>query len=179
MKGNKNKFFSIADVPEASDPSHPFGTMAFQSHLAQIGISVEPITQLAQQTPDTFANTSNVEPFIEFSRKMVENFFNYCASFSITQAQMTPNPSETYVPISPLQNWFTNFQRRFEQNPYFWRSWHVHYKTLYHSGFIHIFVTIVQRIIKCDWVIKHVAELVIIISALFWTRLLDWKMNGL
>ena len=96
--------------------------MTFQSHLAQIGISVEPLTQLAQQTPDTFASTTTVEPFLEFSRKMLESFSNYAASFAITQAQMTPNPSETYVPLSTLQTWFTNFQRRLEQNLYFWRS---------------------------------------------------------
>ena len=95
----------------------------FQSHLVQIGISVEPLTQLAQQTPDTFASSTTVEPFLEFSRKMLESFFNYAASFAITQAQMTPNPSETYVPLSTLQTWFTNFQRRLEQNLYFWRSW--------------------------------------------------------
>lgn len=110
------------DAAGAGDPSHPFGSMTFETHLAQIGISVEPLTQLAQQTPDTFANTSNVEPFLEFGRKMLESFFNFASSYTITQAQMTPNPNETYVPISPLQNWFTNFQRRFEQNPYFWRS---------------------------------------------------------
>lgn len=104
------------------DPTHPFGSLTFESHLAQIGISVEPLTQLAQQTPDTFANTSTVEPFIEFSTKMVESLFNYAASFGQTQAQMTPNPTETYVPLSTLQQWYTNFQRRLEQNLYFWRS---------------------------------------------------------
>ncbi|XP_067655894.1 protein Hikeshi-like [Haliotis asinina] len=97
-----------------------FGQQA--SHNAQIGISVEPLSQLAQQTPVTQANVSSVEAFVEYSRKMLENFFNFASSFAVTQSQMTPNPSETFVPISTLQKWFENFQRRLEQNPNFWRS---------------------------------------------------------
>ncbi|XP_041367882.1 protein OPI10 homolog [Gigantopelta aegis] len=92
------------------------------SHLAQIGISVEPLSQLAQQTPTTLAATSTLEPFLEFSQKMLENFVNYCSSFTINQSQMAPNPTETYIPLSTLQTWFQNFQRRLQQNPYFWRS---------------------------------------------------------
>ena len=116
-------YFFFVETTDGADPSHPFGSMTFQSHLAQIGISVEPLTQLAQQIPNTFATTTSVEPFLEFSRKMLESFFNYASSFAVTQAKMTPNPEETYVPLSTLQNWFTNFQRRLEQNLYFWRSW--------------------------------------------------------
>ncbi|XP_046560052.1 protein Hikeshi-like [Haliotis rubra] len=97
-----------------------FGQQA--SHNAQIGISVEPLSQLAQQTPVTQASVSSVEAFVEYSRKMLENFFNFASSFAVTQSQMTPNPSETFVPISTLQKWFENFQRRLEQNPNFWRS---------------------------------------------------------
>ncbi|XP_046360663.1 protein Hikeshi-like [Haliotis cracherodii] len=97
-----------------------FGQQA--SHNAQIGISVEPLAQLAQQTPVTQATVSSVESFVEYSRKMLENFFNFASSFAVTQSQMTPNPSETFVPISTLQKWFENFQRRLEQNPNFWRT---------------------------------------------------------
>ncbi|XP_060065016.1 protein Hikeshi-like [Ylistrum balloti] len=108
---------------DASVSGHPFGQFGGQqSHMAQIGISVEPLTQLSQQTPVTQAKPSSVEPFVEFSQKMLENFFNYASSFGLTQAQMTPNPSETYVPLSTLQSWFQTFQRRLQQNPYFWRS---------------------------------------------------------
>ncbi|KAL3842587.1 hypothetical protein ACJMK2_020581 [Sinanodonta woodiana] len=101
--------------------SHPFGQVD-QSHLAQIGISAEPLDQLAQQTPEILANTSTAEPFLEFSTKMLENLFNYSSSFAVTQSQMMPNPTETYVPMSSLRNWFQNFHRRLQQNPYFWRS---------------------------------------------------------
>ena len=93
-----------------------------QSHLAQIGISVEPLTTLAQQTPIKNATASTVDSFMEFSKKMCENLFNYVASFAVTQAQMTPNPTETFVPLSSLQTWYQNFIRRLEQNPNFWKS---------------------------------------------------------
>ena len=33
------------------------------------------------------------------------------------------NGSETYLPFSSIQQWYTNFQRRLIQNPYFWRNW--------------------------------------------------------
>ncbi|KAL4225113.1 hypothetical protein ACF0H5_015806 [Mactra antiquata] len=102
--------------------SHPFGVIEPQTHMAQIGISVEPLSQLVQQTPATFSNTSTVEPFVEFSNKMCENLYNFAASFAQTQSQMTPNPQESYVPLSKLQQWYQNFMRRFEQNPYFWRT---------------------------------------------------------
>ena len=48
--------------------------------------------------------------------------FNYATSFAVTQSQMTPNPREAYVTLNVLQNWFQNFQRRLQQNPYFWRG---------------------------------------------------------
>ena len=102
---------------------NPFGQTSIQpSHMAQIGISVEPLTTLAQQTPVSNAAVSKLDSFVEFSQKMLENFFNYASSFAISQSQMTPNPSETYVPLSTLQNWFETFQRRFQQNPYFWKT---------------------------------------------------------
>lgn len=102
--------------------NHPFGQMEPQSHMAQIGISVEQLSQIAQQTPATASNTSNVQPFMEFSKKMCENLLNYAASFAVTQSQMTPDPSETFIPLSKLSQWYQNFIRRLEQNPNFWKS---------------------------------------------------------
>ncbi|XP_060585406.1 protein OPI10 homolog [Ruditapes philippinarum] len=107
---------------DSNNSSHPFGQMEPQSHLAQIGISVEPLTELSQQTPATLTKTANVEPFVEFSKTMCENLFNYASSFTQTQAQMVPNPNEMFVPLSKLQQWYENFLRRLQQNPYFWRS---------------------------------------------------------
>ncbi|XP_045176445.1 protein OPI10 homolog [Mercenaria mercenaria] len=115
--------FKITNLKSTdSSSSHPFGQVEPQSHMAQIGISVEPLAQLSQQTPATLTNTLNVEPFVEFSKTMCENLFNFASSFAQTQAQMVPNPNEMFVPVSKLQQWYENFLRRLQQNPYFWRS---------------------------------------------------------
>ena len=37
---------------------------------------------------------------MEFSSKMLESFYNYASSFAQTQAQMIPQPQETFVPLS-------------------------------------------------------------------------------
>lgn len=88
------------------------------SHIAQIGISVEPEASVMQQTPST---TNDANTYFQFGQRMLESFINFASSFTVTQAQMLPNPSETYVPLSTLTTWFNNFQRRLEQNPNFWK----------------------------------------------------------
>lgn len=103
---------------EAQETIMNFGEAAI-SHSAQIGISIEPEINLSQQAA-MITNNEAVSHF-EFGKKMLENFFNFASSFSITQAQMVPNPSETYVPLSTLSTWYQNFQRRLEQNPNFWK----------------------------------------------------------
>ncbi|CAH1787190.1 unnamed protein product [Owenia fusiformis] len=116
--------FKITKLKPDGGSAQPFG-MSFQqqaSHVAQIGVSVEPLDQLAQQTPDQSAAISDTNTFVEFSTKMCENLFNYVASFTQTQSQMTPMPTETFVPLSTLQRWYENFQRRLQQNPLFWKS---------------------------------------------------------
>lgn len=96
-----------------------FGQQLF-SHNAQIGISVEPILHVQQQSAMvTNQTTSN---YVLFCQKMLENFLNYASSFGVTQAQMTPNPSETFIPLSVLQLWYSTFERRLQQNPNFWRT---------------------------------------------------------
>lgn len=95
-----------------------FGGEAELSHIAQIGISIEPETSVIQQTPSI---TDSPATLYAFGQKMLENFVNFASSFSITQAQMVPNPSETYVPLSTLTTWFQNFERRLQSNPNFWK----------------------------------------------------------
>ncbi|XP_075213375.1 protein OPI10 homolog [Lycorma delicatula] len=92
------------------------------SHFAQIGISVEANEIVAQQTDLLVKQSNNQSTFMHFSKKMLENFLNFASSFAITQAQMVPNPTETYFPLSSLQTWYQNFERRLEINPYFWRT---------------------------------------------------------
>ncbi|XP_046735214.1 protein OPI10 homolog [Diprion similis] len=90
------------------------------SHDAQIGISVEPLSIIEQQSAAVAEETSNA--MTSFSQKMLAHFFNYVSSFSVTQQQMLPNPSENFVPLSIMQNWYTTFLRRLEQNPNFWKA---------------------------------------------------------
>ncbi|CAF0810749.1 unnamed protein product [Brachionus calyciflorus] len=98
----------------------PFGAMGGTpiSHLnALIGISVEPITSIDSLTPATETQPSNVNNFMEFTQKMLENFYNYASSF----AKDAPD-GQTYVPFNSLQHWFENFKRRLEINPNFWKT---------------------------------------------------------
>ncbi|XP_059622482.1 protein OPI10 homolog [Phlebotomus argentipes] len=91
--------------------SNVFGAQPI-SHIAQIGVSVELEASVVQQTP----SVTSVTNYLQFGQKMLENFFNYASSFAVTHS------AETFVPLSTLQTWYTNFQRRLQQNPNFWKS---------------------------------------------------------
>lgn len=90
--------------------------------IAQIGISLEPLTEITQQTPEPSALPSGPVAYVEFTQKMLQSLFNFAASYTITQQVMTPNPTETYVPLSVLQTWYTNFERKLQLDPNFWKS---------------------------------------------------------
>ena len=114
--------------------AHPFGAMGASSSssfssspspavsMAQVGVSVEPLDQLAQQTPVSAAAVSTVDSFVQFTQKTLDSLYNFACSFSVTQAQMTPSPGETFIPSSCILRWYENFQRRLAQNPTFWKS---------------------------------------------------------
>ncbi|XP_031817758.1 protein Hikeshi isoform X2 [Sarcophilus harrisii] len=103
---------------------HPFGTMSITRTptVAQIGISVELLDNLAQLTPVGNAAVSSVDSFTQFTQKMLDNFYNFASSFAVSQAQMTPNPSEVFIPANVVLKWYENFQRRLSQNPLFWKT---------------------------------------------------------
>lgn len=106
------------DEMASNGTTNVFGTNLPISHIAQIGVSIEPEASLLQQT----TATTSTDTYYQFGQKMIQNFFNFVSSFSVTQSQMVPNPSETFVPLSTVQTWFTNFERRLQQNPNFWKS---------------------------------------------------------
>jgi hypothetical protein len=85
------------------------------SHVAQIGISVEPMSEINQQTP---ALGPSAEDFAAFALKTAENLFNYVSSFS----RYIPGTSEQIVPLNSVQNWYQNYLRKIEINPNFWKS---------------------------------------------------------
>lgn len=90
------------------------------SHVAQIGVSVEPLAVIEQQAATLATATTNNS--IEFAEKMLTNFMNYVSSFLVTQRQIVLNPTENFVPLSTVQGWYETFQRRLQQNPKFWKN---------------------------------------------------------
>ncbi|XP_063161973.1 protein Hikeshi isoform X2 [Candoia aspera] len=96
--------FKISGLKSGKGSQHPFGAMTIPQmpSVAQIGISVELLELLAQQTPVASAAVSSVNSF--------------------TEAQMTPNPSEAFIPANVVLKWYENFQRRLTQNPFFWKT---------------------------------------------------------
>ncbi|KAF0299423.1 Protein OPI10 [Amphibalanus amphitrite] len=114
--------FKVASLKHGSGAATvPSGLVQQFSHNAQVGIAVEPEVQVAGLTPAA-AEPSTVPSFVEFVQKMLQNFVNYATSFSVTPAQMAVAPNESYVPLSVVQRWYDNFQRRLEMNPNFWKS---------------------------------------------------------
>lgn len=115
--------FKISGLKAGEGGAHPFGaTMAASPSVAQVGVSVEPLDQLAQQMPVSSATVSTVDSFMQFTQKTLDSLYNFAASFAVTQAQMTPSPNETFIPSSCILKWYENFQRRMAQNPNFWKN---------------------------------------------------------
>lgn len=109
------KISSLKKLRELMDFSNTavFGQQAI-CHNAQIGISIE--NSINFQEPRTDEQAAN---YATFAEKMLENFMNFALSYSTNQFQ---DPSTTYVPMSTVQNWYTNFKRRLTQNPTFWKN---------------------------------------------------------
>ncbi|KAK1167997.1 protein Hikeshi-like isoform X1 [Acipenser oxyrinchus oxyrinchus] len=116
--------FKITGLKSGEGGQHPFGMMSIPQtpSVAQVGVSIEPLEQLVQQTPVASATVSTVDSFTQFTQKMMDSLYNFSSSYAVTQAQMTPNPSEMFIPASVILKWYENFQRRMVQNPNFWKS---------------------------------------------------------
>lgn len=96
--------------------------LSAQDTVAHIGIAVEPVAELSQKTPLENSQPATLSSFVQFTQKMVTNVFNYCSSFALTQAEMQPQPNETFVPMSSIQKWYQTFERRMELDPNFWKQ---------------------------------------------------------
>ena len=112
-----------------SETVTPFGqdmmaTVGQQSShsTALVGLRVEPLEQLAQETPASGTQASSLSNMSEFSQKMLENLFNFASSYAVDPTQSALTPGETYIPAAALRQWYSNFQRRFSANPNFWKT---------------------------------------------------------
>ena len=120
--------FKITNIKPSAGSQNPFGqammeSLASLAHTtALVGISVEPISQLAQQTAPQNTQASTIDSHTEFSQKMLENFFNFASSFAVVPGQVPINMTENYVPLSVVQRWYENFMRKMQTNPNFWKT---------------------------------------------------------
>jgi hypothetical protein len=121
-----SSIFKVANLKreDATDIYHPFGQISdHQSHMMQIGISVETLFALQQLTPALGVTASSSNTFNDFCTKMVQSCFNHLASFAVARTQIgLGSPSDQFVPLAQLQAWYEQFQRRLVQNPNFWKS---------------------------------------------------------
>jgi len=113
--GNKHHGFTSAPA---------YQQMASGASTAQIGISVESMDALSGLAASASSATeaSSVSSAQEFSQKVIESLLNYASSFALSPDQARLRTSETFVPFSAIQQWYTNFERRLQQNPNFWKS---------------------------------------------------------
>lgn len=112
--------FKISSLKKLEEMGNSMNILFGQSHIvhnAQIGIAIEPLGNIREI--ESINNPSNN---VTFAHKMLENFMNFVLSYTVTQPQMVPDPTATYVPLATVQNWYTNFERRLQQNPNFWKT---------------------------------------------------------
>ncbi|XP_066152690.1 protein OPI10 homolog [Euwallacea fornicatus] len=120
ISNNKpSAIYKISNLKRLHEMGDYSNLMFGQSHIvhnAQIGISIEPFGNI-QEVP----SPEGPDVQVTFAQKMLKSFMDYVLSYSITQANMIPDPTATYVPLSTVQNWYTNFERRLAQHPNFWK----------------------------------------------------------
>lgn len=121
--------FKLAKVKPSEMLVNPFSQQLMETLVssqsttnAQIGILVEPLTEICQKTASQDTEASKVDNFTEFAQKMLENLFNYASSFAVSPSQGVMQPTASYVPVDTLQSWYVNFQRRLQTNPNFWKT---------------------------------------------------------
>jgi len=116
--------------PIGGDSGMGFGfTQQIVSHVAQIGISIEPQNTVLQYAADPSVNAesgpaSQLNKFEQFTNKTAENLFNYCSSFANNAMYFASNgatSNQQFVPMATINEWYQRFMRNLKQNPNFWR----------------------------------------------------------
>lgn len=112
-----------------SDTSPQFDyTQSPVLHVAQIGISIEPMDSVLQMVPAIETVASKADTFTQFVNKTVGNLYNYCSSFSrpvneiIGESFQTQHNNTQFVPITTIQNWYENYTRRLSKDQNFWKN---------------------------------------------------------
>lgn len=89
---------------------------------AQVGLMVEPLAAIEGKEAADGTQANQQSTLGEFAEVMMRNLVNHVESYAIRLARPDGQGFGDYIPISALQEWYNNFRRRFEQNPYFWRA---------------------------------------------------------
>nr|VZI01829.1 unnamed protein product [Spirometra erinaceieuropaei] len=117
------KVSGLKPKAESIVPS-PFGDVSLvtpnDSVMAQLGISVEPLSELVNQTPavNNVANQDGKEGAMRFTQFAAENLYNFAAGCAVE----IPGSSQPIVPLSTIQQWYEATQRKLLLNPDFWKK---------------------------------------------------------
>eukprot|EP00069_Balaena_mysticetus_P007250 bmy_19033T0 len=109
--GKPSAVFKISGLKSGEGSQHPFGAVNLvrTPSVAQLGSSVELLGSLAQTCVGDAA-ASSVDSFTQFTRKMLDSFYSFASSFDVSQAQMTPSPSEMFSPTNVVLKWYETFK---------------------------------------------------------------------
>ncbi|CAH8565724.1 unnamed protein product [Heterobilharzia americana] len=116
--------FKVGKLTQNTQQSsiHPFGdnaSLQFSNGIisAQIGISVDLLSNLPQQIEETTPESINTDRMTQFTRFAAESLFNYVTSFA--HDNLTSDP---VVPISAIKRWFDTMLQKLSIDASFWRK---------------------------------------------------------
>jgi hypothetical protein len=90
--------------------------------VGSIGVSVEAVSALQQQTPNPSAAAPTTSDLQTFTTKMLESFFQFATSFASEKEAAMRQTDTQWVPLGCLQRWHQNFQHKMGLDPFFWRK---------------------------------------------------------
>ncbi|KAE9421193.1 hypothetical protein Angca_004108, partial [Angiostrongylus cantonensis] len=108
----------LSEVRHTGIFSDGMGVSAIGS--VQVGLMVEPLAAI--EGKEAADGTQASQQVGEFAETVLRNLVNHVESYTTRLARSDGQGFADYIPVSALQEWYNNFRRRFEHNPYFWRS---------------------------------------------------------
>nr|CAD2189948.1 unnamed protein product [Meloidogyne enterolobii] len=92
-------------------------------HSALIGVKVEPMIEILRRNENEETSTNEqLSSLALFPEKMLRNFVNFMHSFAVSFPKPNTTQYEEFVPAKSVTEWYTNFKRRLEANPNFWKT---------------------------------------------------------